>query len=103
MKDYFFVNIDYSQVKIKFSDIKWIEGVRDYIKIHLKSSAKPILLRSNLKSMEEQLPPSQFVRIHKSYLAAIESITAVRKNSVFIDDMELPIGETYRDIVEKLL
>lgn len=103
VKDYFFVNVDYRQVKIKFRDIKWMEGVRDYIKIHLKSVTKPILLRSNLKSMEEQLPPSQFVRIHKSYLVAIESITAIRKNSVFIDDMELPVGETYKDIVEKLL
>ena len=103
VKGFFFVNTDYSQVKIKFSDIIWIEGVRDYIKIHLKSAAKPILLRSNLKTMEDQLPPSQFVRIHKSYLVSIESITAIRKNSVFINAMELPIGETYRDIVEKLL
>ena len=53
VKDYFFANADYSQVKIKFSDIKWIEGVRDYIKIHLTSVAKPIMLRSSLKSMED--------------------------------------------------
>src|SRR5439155_1584976 len=66
LKDYFFVNAVYSQVKIKFSDIQWIEGVGNYIKIHLKSAAKPILLRSNIKSMEEQLPPDQFIRIHKS-------------------------------------
>lgn len=53
--------------------------------------------------MEEQLPPSLFLRIHKSYLIAVESIRAIRKNSIFIDDMELPVGETYRDVVEKLL
>ncbi len=89
VKDYFFINVDYSQVKIKFSHIKWKEDVRDYIKIHLKNAAKPILLRNNLKAMEEQLPRSRFVRIHRSYFVAIESITAVRKSSVFIDDMEL--------------
>ena len=103
VKDYFFINADYSQVKIKFSDIRWIEGLRDYIKLHLTNADKPILLRSNLKAMEEQLPASQFIRIHKSYLVAIESITAIRKNSVFIGNMELPIGETYKDAVEKLL
>lgn len=102
-RDYFFVNVDYQQVKIKFNDIKWLEGLRDYIKIHLKSATKPILIRSTLKTMEEQLPPSQFVRIHKSYLIAIESITAIRKNSVFLSELELPVGETYRDVIEKLL
>lgn len=102
-KDYFFVNVDYQQVKVKFSDIRWLEGLRDYIKIHLKSTTKPILIRSTLKTMEEQLPVSQFVRIHKSYLIAIESITAIRRNSVFLNDMELPVGETYKDTIDKLL
>jgi two-component system LytT family response regulator len=101
--DYFFLNADYSQVKIMFDDITWIEGVRDYVKIHFKSSDKPLLFRTSLKAIEPELPPAKFIRIHKSYIVAIESITAVRKTSVFIKDMELPIGETYRDAVEKLV
>ncbi len=101
--DYFFVNVDYSQLKIKFSDIIWIEGVRDYIKIHLTGNAQPVLVRSNLKSMEEQLPLKLFIRIHKSFMVAISSITAVRKSNVFLDNLELPIGETYRDAVEQLV
>jgi DNA-binding LytR/AlgR family response regulator len=101
--DYFFVNVDYSQLKIKFSDIIWIEGVRDYIKIHLTGNAQPVLVRSNLKSMEEQLPLKLFIRIHKSFMVAISSITAVRKSNVFLDNLELPIGETYKDAVEQLV
>ena len=101
--DYFFLNADYSQVKIMFDDITWIEGVRDYVKIHFKSSDKPLLFRTSLKAIEPELPPAKFIRIHKSYIVAIESITAVRKTSVFIKDMELPVGETYRDAVEKLV
>lgn len=101
--DYFFLNADYSQVKILFDDIVWMEGVRDYVKIHLKSSNKPLMFRTSLKTLEAELPPSKFIRVHKSYLVAIESITAVRKTSVFIKDMELPIGETYRDAVEKMV
>src|SRR3954452_10404137 len=47
--DYFFLNADYSQVKIMFNDIPWMEGLRDYIKIHLKSAGKPLLFRTSLK------------------------------------------------------
>lgn len=101
--EFIFVNADYSQIKIMFNDIIWIEGVRDYIKIHLKSTTKPLLIRSSIKLIEQDLPPSKFIRIHKSYLVSIESITAIRKNSVFIKDMELPIGETFREMVDKLI
>lgn len=95
--DYFFVNVDYSLLKIQKSDIAWIEGLRDYIKIHLQSSAKPIMTRMSIKAIEEQLTGFPFIRIHKSYLVSVPSITSVRKNSVFIQAMELPIGENYRE------
>src|SRR5580658_784648 len=95
--DYFFVNVDYSLLKIQKSDIAWIEGFRDYIKIHLLSTPKPVLTRMSIKAIEEQLTGSPFIRIHKSYLVSLLSITSVRKNSVFIQTMELPIGENYRE------
>ena len=101
-RDYFFVNADYSQVKIMFNDILWMEGVRDYIKIHLNSAANPLLIRTSLKAIEPELPSSSFVRIHKSYIVSVASITSIRKNSLFIKEMELPIGETFRDSIEKL-
>ncbi|MBE7171915.1 MAG: response regulator transcription factor [Williamsia sp.] len=101
--DYFFLNADYSQVKIAFNDIIWIEGLRDYVKIYLKSTPKPLLFRISLKAVELELPPAKFIRIHKSFIVAIESITSIRKNSVFIKDMELPIGETFREAVDRLI
>lgn len=96
--DYFFVNVDYSLLKIQKSDIAWIEGFRDYIKIHLLSTPKPILTRMSIKAIEEQLTGSPLIRIHKSYLVSLPAITSVRKNSVFIQTMELPIGENYREV-----
>lgn len=102
-KEFFFVNVDYSQVKIMFSDIIWVEGVRDYIKIYLRSDNKPLLIRSSLKAIEQELLSSKFLRIHKSYIVAVESITSIRKNSVFIKNMELPVGETFRETIEKLV
>jgi two-component system, LytTR family, response regulator len=100
---YFFLNADYSQVKIMFSDIIWMEGLRDYVKMHLKSSNKPLVFRTSLKLLEPELPPSEFIRIHKSFIVAIESISSIRKNSLFVKEMELPIGETFREAVQKLI
>ncbi len=101
--DYFFLNIDYSLLKIVFSDIVWIEGLRDYVKIYLKSiPQKPLVARTSIRALEDQLPPDKFVRIHKSYLVAIDSITAIRKSSVFIKEQELAVGDTYRDTLKSL-
>jgi two-component system LytT family response regulator len=102
-RDYFFVNADYSQVKVMFDSISLIEGLRDYVKIYFNRNNTPLVIRSSLKSIEGELPPGKFIRIHKSYLISIDSIIAVRKNSVFIKDKELPVGETYREAVEKLI
>ncbi|HLX94087.1 MAG TPA: LytTR family DNA-binding domain-containing protein, partial [Puia sp.] len=97
--EYFFVNVDYSLVKINFGDIAWIEGLKDYVKIHLKTGNRPVVTRISMKSVEEQLPTTRFLRIHKSYIVAVEQITAIRKNSVFIKDLELPVGDSYRESV----
>ena len=101
--EYFFLNVDYSQVKVIFDDIIWIEGLGDYIKINLKSTKKPLIVRTSLKAIEPELSPNKFIRIHKSWIVAISEIKAVRKNNIFIKEMELPVGETFRDIIDKLI
>ncbi len=101
--DHFFVNVDYSQLKIKFDDIIWMKGYGDYIKFHLKNAEHPLVVRLSFKELEHQLPPKKFIRIHKSYSVAIDAITAIRKNSVFLGDKELSVGETFRESVEQLL
>ncbi len=97
LHDYLFVNADYSLVKVVLSDIVWMEGLKDYIKIHLRSNPKPVITRMSMKTIEEQLPPSKFIRVQKSYIVAIAFITAIRKNSVFIGEMEIPVGDNYRE------
>ncbi len=96
---YFFINVDYKMLKIEFDDMIWVEGFKDYLKIHLKSSANPIVARMSMKNMEEQLPETQFIRIHKSYILSKKAITAVKKSSVFIDSQELPVGDMYKEQV----
>lgn len=97
--DYFFVNADYSLVKINFADIIYVEGLKDYLKVHLKSASRPIVTRMPMKTIEEELPADQFIRIHKSYIVSVSFITSIRKSSVFVDSLELPLGDTYRDAV----
>jgi DNA-binding LytR/AlgR family response regulator len=87
---------------VLFGDIVWIESSGDYVKFHLKSTTKPLLVRMSAKALESELPGDKFIRIHKSYIVALSGITAVRKNSVFIQDLELPVGETYREALRHL-
>ena len=93
--DFIFVNADYSLVKIPFADITWIEGLRDYIRINLKSG-KPVITRMNMGTIEEQLPSKRFLRVHKSFIVSVDNITAVRKNSVFVGEMEIPVSPNYK-------
>jgi len=95
--EYIFVNSDYSLLKVVVADITWVEGYKDYIKIHLKSSANPVVTRMSMKTIEDLLPNSHFVRIHKSYIVSMAAVTAIRKNSVFLGKLELTVGENYRD------
>jgi len=72
--DFFFLPVDYSLVKILFEDIIWVEGSGDYVKIHLKSAAKPMLVRMSIRAMEGELPADRFIRVHKSYILAIAAL-----------------------------
>ena len=96
---YFFINADYSLVKVVFTDIMWVEGLKDYLKIYLKSSSKPLVARLTMKAMEEQLPPSMFLRVQKSFIVSKNYITSIRKNSVFINDVEIPVGDNYKEAI----
>lgn len=99
---YIFVNVDYSLLKIVIDDIMWVEGLKDYIKIHIRNSSKPVITRMTMKSVEELLPANRFIRIHKSYIAAMDFITAVRRSTVMIGTLELPVSDTYQEALMKL-
>lgn len=101
-QDYMFVNVGYSLVKINFSEITYIEGLKDYIQIHVTTNPKAAVVRMSMKAMEEELPRN-FERIHKSFIVNTKKITSIRKNAVYVDDKELPVSESYKDVIEKLI
>jgi two-component system, LytTR family, response regulator len=100
--DYFFVNVEYSRVRIAFDDIKFIEGLKDYIKIYLVSSARPVITRMSLKSLEEKLPSNRFVRTHKSFIVSMAKITSIKRDFILIHETEIPVGESYKASIEKI-
>jgi DNA-binding LytR/AlgR family response regulator len=96
---YFFVPADYKMVKVEWGDVVYVEGLKDYLKIHLGSQKSPLVTRMSMKALEEQCPATDFLRIHKSYIVSKKSISAVKKSSVFIGELELPVGDLYKDEV----
>jgi DNA-binding LytR/AlgR family response regulator len=104
IKNYdFFVNVEYTLVKIIAADIDYIEGLKDYIKVYLSSGTKPILTRMSLKSIEAKLPVGAFIRTHKSFLVAISKITTVKRDFVCIGTIEIPVSETFRENINRVL
>lgn len=99
----FFVNVEYTLVKITVADIEYIEGLKDYIKIHLSSTPKPVLTRMTMKAIEEKLPSSAFVRTHKSFLVAAGKITTIKRDLVCIGKTDIPVSEFYKENVTRLL
>jgi DNA-binding LytR/AlgR family response regulator len=101
--EYFFVNVEYTQVKIVVADIEYIEALKDYVKIFLSSSAKPVLTRMTMKAVEDKLKPPAFIRIHKSFLVAAKKITTVKRDLVCIGNKEFPLSDFYKENITRLL
>ncbi|PZX48523.1 LytR/AlgR family response regulator transcription factor [Algoriphagus chordae] len=102
-RDHFFVPMDFGQHKVKFDDIIWVKGFGDYLKIYLKNEAHPLVVRITFKELEIELPENFLLRIHKSYGVALNAITSIRKGSIFIDELELSIGDAFRERVEEVV
>ena len=100
---YFFVYVEYNLVKIVVADILYIEGMKDYVKIFLSGSSRPVITRTSMKAMEERLAGYRFVRIHKSYIVSADKITAIKRDLVCIDKVELPLSENYKANIDKML
>lgn len=101
--EYFFVNSEYSLVKIVINDILYIEGLKDYIKIYIQGQKRPVITRMTMKSIEEKLLPYNFLRVHKSFIISINKISSIRNLKVTINEMQIPISEqNIEELLEKI-
>ncbi len=97
--DYIFVKADKKLMRVRFSEIMYVEGLKDYVIIKLETQR--IICLQTMKSLEDKLPMQKFVRIHRSFIVAIDKIQAIVGNSVEVTEKgiakHLPIGKNYRD------
>jgi two-component system LytT family response regulator len=97
--EHFFVRSEYRMVKIELDAIEYIEGLEDYIKIHL-ANEKPILTLMTLKSVLEKLPEAKFRRIHRSYIIPVKKVRSILNRKVMLDNgAELPISDSYASFI----
>lgn len=94
---YLFLKVEYQLVRIALDDIIYIESLKDYVKVWLKSSEKAVLSLTSLKALEEKLPPNRFMRIHRSFIISLDKIDAITRNSVQIGKLNITVGDQYKD------
>ncbi|HTJ49204.1 MAG TPA: LytTR family DNA-binding domain-containing protein [Cyclobacteriaceae bacterium] len=98
--NHIFIRAEYSLVKIPVADILYVEGLADYIKIHLKEG-KPVIARMTMKTILEKLPP-EFIRVHRSFIIPLNRIDGVRNKTITMGSLKIPIGSSYREAFKKV-
>ena len=102
-EDFIFIKTSHKIQKIFYEDIIYLEGLKDYTRIHLSGSRKPIVTLQSLKYFESRLPSTNFIRIHRSYIVSLRKLDTVSRKTVFLGETELPCSEHYRNILYTLI
>jgi len=100
-RDYMFFNISKKKVKVYLDDVLYIESLKDYIRV--VTLKKTILTKFQLSQIEELLPKPNFIRIHRSFIVARNKIEAVSATDVEINNMQIPIGRSYKELVQSII
>jgi len=99
--DFTFVKMDTKLVRVDFKEVQYVEALGDYV--HIVTSQSKLIVYSTMRAIEEKFPPTQFVRVHRSFIANINCIQALEDNSLLIKDKHIPVGQTYlRNVLQRL-
>ncbi|MBP6054651.1 MAG: response regulator transcription factor [Cytophagaceae bacterium] len=103
LEDFFFVNVEYSLVRISIQQISHIEGLKDYVKIFLDGERRPVLTKMTMKSIEAKVLPHGFMRVHKSFIVNLRRIESIKQQRIKIGTYDIPISDSHAaDLMEKL-
>ena len=97
VEDYLYLRIDRKKVKINVNDIYWMESLKDYIKIHVRTQKFPVVCRMTMKLIAEKLPADAFLRIHKSFIVSLKKIESIRNQKVKIGENHIPLSDSYSE------
>lgn len=101
--DFIYVKSDYKLIQISLKDILYIEGLKDYVKIHLEGESRPILSLTSLKALEEKLPTDRFIRIHRSYIVQKQKIKVIDKARIVFGKEYIPVSESYKQELQNYI
>jgi two-component system response regulator LytT len=101
--DFLFIKSDYKIRRINFSEINYIEGLRDYVKIFLTEEKKPVLSLSTLKALEARLPEARFMRVHRSFIVSLEKVKVIDRNRIVFGEVRIPVTDQYKENFQKFL
>ena len=97
-EDALFLKSDYKIVKVNIGEIRYIEGMSEYLRVYLEGEAKPIITLLSMKKMEERLPKDMFMRVHRSYIVNLKKIQEVVKLRILMDkETYIPVGDLYKE------
>lgn len=102
-ENYMFVKADYQLHRIEYSDILYLEGLKDYIKLYTKGLAQPIVFHATMKSAEEKLPSELFVRVHRSYIVSREKIKTIERDHILFGHKRIPISKQYKSAFHEFI
>jgi DNA-binding LytR/AlgR family response regulator len=91
---YLILRVDYSLVRVALPGILFIEGLDNYLKVHLRNQS-PIVVRMTMKALQEKLPGGEFVRVHRSFIVSISKVDSVRNKILFVGEEEIPLGSSH--------
>ena len=101
--DSIFVKSDYKLVQVELKKVLYIEGLKDYIKIYTEDAPKPILSLMSMKSMEELLPPTRFMRVHRSFIVQKDKIRIIDRGRIVFDKTYIPVSDSYKQAFQAFL
>jgi DNA-binding LytR/AlgR family response regulator len=93
-QQYLTLRVDYSLIRIALSDILFVEGLDNYLKVHVRRQ-NPVVVRLTMKALQEKLPEKEFVRVHRSYIVSISKVSAIRNKIIFVGEEEIPLGTSH--------
>jgi len=99
--DFIMVKTGYNTININLNDILYVEGLKDYIKIHL--TGKTILTLNSLKKLQEMLPESRFIRVHRSFIVSLPKIDSIQRSRIVIGKTFVPVGENYKNAFKDVI
>lgn len=101
--NFLFVKSEYKILRIKLSDIKYIEGMREYVRIHIENQ-RPVMALMSMKKIEAFLPSQKFMRVHRSYIVNLEKVSAIERNRILFEpDVRIPISDQYKEAFQDYL